>query len=211
LAVLLKPTFKEEKLFQTYGYNLVAGVDEVGRGCLAGPVYAAAVILPVDFKGGWKKEVRDSKQLDNEKREELSGQIHKVAVSIGIGIVEHNLIDELGIGKASLLAMKQAVEQLSPPPQAILVDYFQIPGLTTQQKGVTDGDSLVFSIACASIVAKVARDHRMIELDKTYKGYGLADHKGYSTKEHLECLRRLGPCPIHRRSFQPVREALGDI
>jgi ribonuclease HII len=208
LAVLLKPTFKEERLFQTYGYNLVAGVDEVGRGALAGPVFAAAVILPVSFKGAWKKEIRDSKQLDAEKREELSPQIHKVAISVGIGTVDHDVIDEMGVGNACLLAMKQAIEKLNPAPQAILVDYFQIPGLTTQQKGVADGDSLVFSIACASIIAKVARDHLMVELDKTYTGYGLADHKGYSTKEHLECLRKLGPCSIHRRSFQPVREAI---
>ena len=105
--------------------------------------------------------------------------------------------------------MKSAVDQLVPQPQYLLIDYMRLPEVPLPQKGITDGDSLCFSIACASIVAKVARDRLMVELDAVYPGYGLAEHKGYGTKEHLACLRRMGPCPIHRRSFQPVREITG--
>ncbi len=120
-------------------------------------------------------------------------------------MVPHTVIDESGIVKATQLAMKLAITRLSPTPDNLLIDYVRLPGIKLPQKGVVDGDSLCFSIACASIVAKVTRDRLMVELDKDYPGYGLADHKGYGTEKHLKCLYRLGPSSIHRRSFAPVK------
>ncbi len=200
------PTFAEEKLLFQQGYQFVAGVDEVGRGCLAGPVVAAAVILPLKIKSRWLKQVRDSKLLDAPKREELSYFICGEAVAFGIGTIENTVIDTKGIVFATYAAMKMAIKQLIPAPEALLIDYLVLPDIKLPQKGVTDGDSLCLSIACASIVAKVNRDHLMVELDRTYPGYGLAEHKGYGTAEHMRCLSEKGPCPIHRRSFRPVGE-----
>jgi len=197
--------YTEEKSCEEQGFWLVAGVDEVGRGCLAGPVVASAVIMSRQICPPWYKEVRDSKMLTPEKREYLSPCIHQVAVTIGTGMVGSYLIDSLGMTAAVNLAMNLAVRQLAPCPQYVLIDHFTIRGLTCPQKGVLDGDSLVFSIACASIVAKVYRDHLMQKLDRRYPGYGLAKHKGYGTEEHLKGLRKLGPSPIHRRLFGPVR------
>jgi ribonuclease HII len=195
----------EEQLCQEQGYHLVAGVDEVGRGCLAGPVVASAVIMRHDIHPPWYKKVRDSKQLTPEQRAELSVYIHETALSVGTGSVESYLIDRLGMTAAVGLAMRLAISRLIPVPHYVLIDYFTIPRLKYPQKGVKDGDSLVFSIACASIVAKVYRDNLMQQLDKKYPGYGLAAHKGYSTREHLKCLRKLGPSDIHRRLFGPVK------
>ena len=202
------PTFAEEKALQKEGYRLIAGVDEVGRGALIGPVVAAAVILPHHIRNRWRHKVRDSKQLNPATRELLSDRIQEVAVSVGIGLSSPDVIDTEGIAKATRLAMKSAIDQLSPQPQYLLIDYVRLTEVPLPQKGITDGDSLCFSIACASIVAKVARDRIMVELDGVYPGYGLARHKGYGTREHLACLRRHGPCPIHRSSFQPVREMI---
>ncbi|MBI2850662.1 MAG: ribonuclease HII [Chloroflexi bacterium] len=201
-----RPSFAEEKGLAKQGYRLIAGIDEVGRGALAGPVAAAAVILPLRIKAPWLKQVRDSKLLSPEKREVLSQNIRGIAISVGVGTVSHEIIDRRGIVKATYLAMILAIKQLSPPAETLLIDYFRLPGTELPQKGVRDGDTLCFSIACASIVAKVARDRLMTELDSAYPGYGLANHKGYGTEEHLACLQRFGPCPIHRRSFSPVRE-----
>jgi len=178
----------------------------VGRGALAGPVVATAVILPCNLNTQWLGEVRESKQLTSARREFLSQHIQEIAISIGTGVSSHEIIDTRGIIKATRSAMKQAIDQLSPPPQCLLIDYMRLPESPLHQKGIKNGDSLCFSIACASIVAKVARDHLMAELDKIYPGYGLAAHKGYGTREHLASLRRLGPSPIHRRSFQPLRD-----
>jgi len=202
------PSFAEEEKLKAQGYQRIAGVDEAGRGALAGPVVAAAVILPSHLDAPWLTEVRDSKQLPPVQREVLFHRIHEVAISVGIGLTPHYLIDEKGIVKATRLAMKLAVEQLSPPPQSLLIDYMRLPGVRLPQKGIVDGDSLCMSIACASIIAKVARDRLMVEFDKIYPGYGLAQHKGYGTREHLVCLARLGPCPIHRQSFQPVKDII---
>ncbi|OGO21341.1 MAG: ribonuclease HII [Chloroflexi bacterium RBG_16_50_9] len=201
-----KPTFAEEKLLQAEGYRLIAGIDEVGRGALVGPVVAAAVVLPQHIKARWRVRVRDSKQLRPAAREFLSDCIREAAISVGIGATPPDVIDARGIARATRLAMKSAIEQLLPPPQYLLIDYIRLPEVSLPQKGVRDGDSLCFSIACASIVAKVARDRIMVELDAVYPGYGLAEHKGYGTRQHLACLRRFGPCPVHRRSFLPVRE-----
>ena len=203
-----KPSFAEEKRLEAQGYHLIAGVDEAGRGALAGPVVAAAVILPCRIDAPWLDQVKDSKQLSPAKRELLFHNIHQIAISIGISLAPPEVIDAQGIIKATRLAMKLAIDQLSPPPESLLIDYMLLPEVPLPQKGITNGDKLCFSIACASIMAKVARDHLMIELDRTYPGYGLAQHKGYGTEKHLSCLRQLGPSPIHRQSFKPVRDII---
>jgi ribonuclease HII len=209
LAKLIKsrrlPKFTEEKIGEELGYHLIAGADEVGRGCLAGPVVAAAVIMPRDQRRSWFRRVRDSKLLIPEQREHLSPLIYEAAISVGTGVVESYLIDSLGMTRAVRMAMKMALNRLLPQPEYVLIDYLTVPDLGIPQKGVENGDTLCFSIACASIVAKVFRDHLMIELDKKYPGYGLARHKGYGTEEHVACLRKLGPSKIHRRLFHPVR------
>jgi len=202
----LTPSFAEEELLAAQGYHLVAGVDEVGRGALVGPVVAAAVILPRGMKAGWLEQVRDSKQLTPAVREFLFDYILGSAVAIGTGTVDNRVIDSQGIVMATRLAMKMAIERLAPPPQYLVIDYLALPEVELPQKHIIDGDSLSFSIACASIVAKVIRDRFMVELDRDFPGYGLARHKGYGTREHLDCLSRLGPCPLHRRSFRPVKD-----
>ena len=202
------PSFAEEKMLVAEGYQLIAGVDEAGRGPLAGPVVAAAVTLPYPLEAPWLDQVKDCKQLTSVSREFLFHNLHEVAISIGIGMAPSEVIDAQGIIRATQLAMKLAIKQLSPSPQSLLIDYLLLPEVSLPQKGIVNGDSVCFSIACASIIAKVTRDRIMIELDKTYPGYGLAQHKGYGTKEHLACLRRLGPSPIHRRSFKPVRDMI---
>ncbi len=202
------PNFIEEKRLQAEGYRLIAGIDEVGRGALAGPVVAAAVILPSNVDTPWLKRVNDSKILSPLVREYLFDYIQEAAISTGFGTVPPEIIDSQGIAKATRIAMKLAVEQLSPPPESLLIDYFTLPEVPLPQWGIKNGDSLCFSIACASIVAKVIRDRLMIELDGIYHGYGLAQHKGYGTAKHLSCLRQLGPSPIHRRSFKPIKDAI---
>jgi len=203
------PSFVEERVLEAQGYRYIAGIDEVGRGALAGPVVAAAVILPQDINTPWLKLVRDSKQLTPAVREVLFQSIQRIAVAVGIGSASCEEIDVLGIVKATQLAMKLAVERLSPPPETLLIDYMFLPEVKLPQKGIINGDSLCFSIACASIIAKVTRDSLMVELDRAHPGYGLAQHKGYGTRGHLSCLHRLGPSPIHRRSFKPVKDIIG--
>jgi ribonuclease HII len=203
----LKPSFTEEKKLVAQGYRLIAGIDEAGRGALAGPVAAAAVTMPCPMiKTPWRDQVRDSKQLSPAKREYLFHYIQETAISVGIGMVPPEIIDTQGIVEATRLAMKLAISQLSPPPESLLIDYLLLPEVPLSQKGVVNGDSLCFSIACASIMAKVARDHFMTQLDRVYPGYGLAEHKGYGTRKHLLYLHQLGPSPIHRHSFSPVKE-----
>ena len=206
---LQTPSFAEEKLLEAQGYQRIAGIDEAGRGALAGPVVAAAVILPCHVDAPWLTQVRDSKQLSPATRELLFHHIHEVAISVGIGMAPNEVVDTQGIIKATRLAMKLAIDQLLPPPQSLLIDYMLLPEVLLPQKGITNGDCLCFSIACASIMAKVTRDQLLIELDRIYPGYGLAQHKGYGTKKHLACLRRLGPSPIHRQSFKPVKDLVG--
>lgn len=205
---LQMPSFAEEKMLEAQGYQHIAGIDEVGRGSLAGPVVAAAVILPGHIDTPWLDQVKDSKQLSPAKRESLFHHIHEIAISIGIGVVPHQIIDARGIIKATRLAMKLAIAQLSLAPEFLLIDYMRLPEVPLPQKGITNGDCRCFSIACASIMAKVSRDDMMREFDGTYPGYGLAQHKGYGTKGHLTCLRRLGPSPIHRQSFKPVKDLI---
>jgi ribonuclease HII len=202
------PSFVEEALLEAQGYQRIAGIDEAGRGALAGPVVAAAVILPRGINASWLTRVKDSKQLTPARRELLFHHIHEIAISIGVGAIPKDLVDKKGIVPATRLAMKLAIDQLSPPPESLLIDYMRLPEVRLPQKGIPKGDSLCFSIACASIIAKVTRDQLMIGFDKTYPGYGLAQHKGYGTRQHLACLLKLGPCPIHRQTFRPLKEIL---
>ncbi|OGO43110.1 MAG: ribonuclease HII [Chloroflexi bacterium RBG_16_58_8] len=205
-----RPSFAEEKLLRAQGYRFIAGVDEVGRGALMGPVVAAAVILPESIKVKWRSRVRDSKQLRPDEREYLYGCIRGVAVSVGTGMSSNEVIDNIGIARATRLAMTEAVGKLTPGPEYLLIDFVKLTEVDLPQKGIIDGDRLVFSIASASIIAKVTRDHIVVEMDAEYPGYGFAVNKGYGTREHLECLRRNGPCPLHRRSFGPVKEMRTD-
>jgi ribonuclease HII len=200
------PSFIEEERLAAQGYRFIAGVDEAGRGALAGPVVAAAVILPANVEAASLAEVRDSKLLAPAKREILFSRIYEVAVSVGVGMAPHSIVDSRGVVRATRIAMKQAIERLSPSPQSLLIDYLRLPEVMLPQKGIVHGDNLSFSIACASIIAKVTRDRIMVEFDRDYPGYGMARHKGYGTRQHVACLLRLGACPIHRRSFRPVRE-----
>ncbi len=203
------PSFVEEANLASQGYRSIAGLDEVGRGALAGPVVAAAVILPRRLKAPWMEQVRDSKLLTPKKREYLYCHVREVAISIGVGIVSHEVIDAKNIVRATQLAMMQAIAQLSPSADSLLIDYLRLPGVSLPQKGIVNGDQLCFSIACASIVAKVSRDHLMIEKDRLYPGYALSQNKGYWTEKHVTGLERFGPSPIHRRSFQPIKGMVG--
>jgi ribonuclease HII len=202
----VSPSFLEERAFQNRGYRFIAGIDEAGRGPLAGPVVAAAVVLPYPLAVPWLAQVRDSKQLSPSRRDLLFQHIQETATAIGVGVVPHDIIDHQGIVRATRLAMKQAIDRLTPPADCLLIDYIRLPGVPLPQKAITNGDSLCLSIACASIIAKVTRDRLMLEVDSAYPGYGFAQHKGYGTKQHLICLRRLGPSPVHRRSFRPVKD-----
>ena len=202
------PNLDHENELRSQGYELVAGIDEVGRGALAGPVVAGAVILPHPACLTWFELVRDSKQLDHKKRETLFDLIVKEALAVGVGIVAPQVIDSINILKATKLAMMQAVEKLPRQPGFLLIDRVTLSQCPIPQKGITRGDKLCLSIACASIIAKVTRDRMMQELDQTYPGYGFAQHKGYGTGEHLSCLHRLGPSPIHRLYFAPVRSII---
>jgi len=171
-------------------------------------VVAAAVILPHRPEAVWLQEVNDSKLLKPDKRERLFSFIIEIAVSVGIGVIPHDIIDKGNILRATKMAMRQAVEKLYPSADSLLIDYLRLPEIALPQKGIINGDGCCFSIACASIIAKVTRDRLMVEMDSTYPGYGLAKHKGYCTQEHAANLRRLGPSPIHRLSFHPVKDLL---
>ena len=190
--------------FQATGQRL-AGVDEVGRGPLAGPVVAAAVILDPDRP---VEGLKDSKKLSERRREELAWQIRERALAWSLGRAEVHEIDRINILQASLLAMQRAVAALSLAPGLVLVDGNRCPRLDYPSQAVVRGDALVPAISAASIIAKVSRDREMVELDSRYPGYGLAKHKGYPSKAHLEALQTLGVTPIHRRSYAPVRRLL---
>lgn len=179
--------------------GLICGIDEAGRGPLAGPVVAAACILPTDCEILY---LNDSKKLTEKRREELFVEIQEKAVSFGVGIVSPAVIDEINILQATYEAMRQAVEKLSVRPDVFLNDAVVIPGIDeSRQVKIIKGDAKSVSIAAASILAKVTRDHMMEEYDRLYPEYGFAKHKGYGTKAHLDAVREHGMCPIHRRSF----------
>ena len=181
--------------------RIIAGVDEAGRGCLAGPVVAGAVILdetrPIHG-------LRDSKALSERKRNELFEEIRERALAYSVGMTATEEIDRINILQATLLAMKKAVLALQKKPDCVLIDGNSKTSLPVEQKTIVKGDSKCASIAAASIVAKVTRDRIMTEIEREYPGYGFSRHKGYPTKEHLGALRNLGPCPIHRKSFKGV-------
>ena len=186
------------------GYRRIAGVDEAGRGCLAGPVVAAAVVLLREFRDD---RIRDSKLLSDSSRESLFDVITEKAVSYGVGVVPPETIDSINILRAALLAMIRAVQNLGEPPDVVLVDGNQrVPG-AIHQVTLEGGDTKSLSIASASIIAKVYRDRLMCELAIEYPGYGFESNKGYGSRSHVAALNRLGPCLVHRRSFAPVRRA----
>lgn len=196
---------KFERALWDAGVSHVAGVDEAGMSPLAGPVSAGAVILPIGCRLPY---VDDSKKLDAKTRDELAIEIKKVAIAWHVAFVEHDEIDRINIHWAGILAMKRAVLGLSTTPQHMLIDARKIKDLDIPQQGIIKGDAKSLSIAAASILAKTTRDAHMAVMDEKYPGYGLKKHKGYPVEAHVEALRRLGPSPIHRRTFGPVRDVI---
>ena len=201
-----KPTWQVENALWREGFARVAGVDEVGRGPLAGPVVAGAVVLPYS-RARWVRRLRDSKLLDAPTREELAAEV-RAHCDWAIGIVSPQVIDQLGMTCATRLAMRRAVLGLAGPPAALIVDGREVVECEARQRAVVDGDALCPSVAAASIVAKVARDAMMDGLEEVFSGYGFAQNKGYATPEHRAALHAQGPASVHRMLFAPVRAAL---
>lgn len=199
------PTQEFERVARLCGYRRIAGIDEAGRGPLAGPVVAAAVILPSRCR---LLGINDSKQLPAKDREEAYTAILEQAVGVGVGSADVGEIDQLNILEATRLAMRRAVDQLAPPPDYLLIDAVVLLGFKVPTKPIIKGDSLSVSIAAASIIAKVTRDRLMARYHEIFPEYGFLSHKGYGTAEHLERLARHGPCSIHRRTFAPVQEVM---
>ncbi len=191
---------KIERELRLSGYNHIAGIDEVGRGPLAGPVVAASVILPEDFT---LLGINDSKQLTEEKRNLFYDVIYKQALAVGIGIANHDEIDQLNIYRATELAMKRALTNLSVAPDYVLIDAMNLSQIPIKQKSIVKGDTKSVSIAAASIIAKVTRDRMMSDYHESYPNYHFHKNKGYGTKDHIESLKKFGPSPIHRKTFQP--------
>ena len=202
------PDLSLEAEFRVQGYHLIAGVDEAGRGPLAGPVAAAAVILPPELTGDepWLAAIDDSKRLTEKRRTEAATLIRENCLVSAVELVPPEIIDHIGIGQAVIRAMLTAVDSLRPAPHALLMDWVPIKECPLPHRTVVKGDSKSLSIAAASVLAKVARDELMVQAEERYPGYGFGRHKGYATREHLCCLSELGPSPIHRRSFSPLRQ-----
>lgn len=194
---------RHDQSFLAQGFLSLAGVDEAGRGPLAGPVVASAVIVR-DFL--FRAAIDDSKRLTAREREVAYREILEKCV-VGVGIIAQEVIDEITILGAAMLAMEEAVRRLAVRPDCVLIDGTKTPALPYRQYAITDGDAKSFSIACASIVAKVTRDRMMNRYHELYPDYGFKDHKGYGTRAHVEALKKYGPCKIHRRSFEPVRSS----
>lgn len=188
--------FYEKKYYEHYDY--ICGIDEAGRGPLAGPVVAGAVILPKELKIPY---LNDSKQLSAKRREELFDIVMEKALAVGVGVASPERIDEINILQATYEAMRQAVAELKVKPQMLLNDAVYIPGLDIPQEKIIKGDGKSLSIAAASVIAKVTRDRMMAAYDEIFPEYGFAKHKGYGAKAHIEKIQSIGPCPIHRRSF----------
>jgi ribonuclease HII len=208
--------FRHEFALMEQGITRVAGVDEAGRGPLAGPVFAAAVVLPVEWiLGGLPKplkKINDSKQLTPELREVMFQELtSRPEVHHAIAHVPEQMIDQINIYQASHRAMNLALAQLDPPPQHVLVDGLRVKSMTWPQTAIVSGDAWSYSIGAASILAKVSRDRLMIELDGRYPGYGFASHKGYATPQHVAAIKALGPSAIHRQSFWPFRPTQGEM
>jgi ribonuclease HII len=191
----------EEEMF-ALGYELIGGIDEAGRGPLAGPVVACAVILPKNAK---IPGIDDSKKLSPNMREKLCKIISNIVIDWGVGIVNEQTIDKVNILQATYLAMEKAIKSLKEKPQFLLVDGSRIPHIDIPQKPIINGDQLSISIQAASILAKVIRDRIMIEYDKEFPQYGFAKHKGYGTAFHIESIKKYGICKIHRKSFEPIK------
>ena len=203
------PGFELENALWGQGTTYVAGVDEVGRGPIAGPVVAGAVIFHSDIDEQCLLGIRDSKELTALARERMDLRIHEVAFAVGIGRASVREVDVVGIVGATRRAMSRAIGKLQPRPQALLIDALSLPGIDLPQQCPIKGDRVSLSIAAASIVAKVARDKLMREADRRYPGYGFSRNKGYGTREHIEALYRQGSCIIHRVSFAPVARVNG--
>jgi ribonuclease HII len=201
------PSLEEERALQSQGYHAVAGLDEAGRGAWAGPLVAGAVILPLDSTSLARDlaGIRDSKRLTHRRRAHFHERIGQRAVALGAGVVSSALLDELGVVVATRLAMRRALDGLAVPADYLLIDGFPLSYKELPHTGIVGGDDLCFSIAAASIVAKVTRDRMMVALDRVYPGYGFAQHKGYGTPQHREMLYGLDPCSIHRLSYAPMR------
>ncbi len=200
----LESMLRYEKKIYAQGFQLIAGIDEVGRGPLAGPVVAAAVILP---KGCKIKHLNDSKKISKSKHVAIYHEVMEQAVAVGIGIKDTQVIDQVNIYEATKLAMLEALGKLNPAPQHLLIDAMKLDTPIPQQS-IIKGDAKSLSIAAASIVAKVIRDRLMVDYDQTYPGYGFAKNAGYGTAEHLTGLKRLGITPIHRKSFEPIKSLI---
>jgi ribonuclease HII len=196
---------RHERQLHLAGFERVAGIDEVGRGCLAGPVVAAAVVLPERHR---IKGIRDSKVLPRSRREALYELILDRANGVGVGCVEVEIIDRINILQATKLAMGQALQRLPQTPDHLLIDALSLRDVDLPQRAIIDGDAISASIAAASIVAKVTRDRICDEMDRRFPAYGFARNKGYGTRRHWEALTTEGPCDWHRRSFAPVRMML---
>ena len=181
------------------GYKRIAGIDEAGRGALAGPVIAAAVILPTNCS---IDGLRDSKQLTPKQRDLLADKIHGVALSVGIGSVDNRVVDSVNVLEATLLAMRDAIEKLTPQPDYLLVDGIYLPATDIQGEAIPKGDNRSYSIAAASIIAKTTRDRLMVALDRTYPDYGFSQHKGYPTSQHRQAIAKFGASDIHRHTFK---------
>ncbi len=194
-------TSNEERLYAA-GYRAICGIDEAGRGPLAGPVVAAAVILPQDCS---LPGLRDSKKISPRKREHFFEKISQTARSIGVGIVDHEMIDDINILQATYLAMQRGLEALHIPADYLLIDALKLSKVKLPQEGIIHGDDLSLSIAAASVIAKVTRDRLMLAYHERFPQYGFDRHKGYGTREHLQHIKNFGPCPIHRTTFRGVR------
>ena len=196
----------EESALIALGYSYVAGIDEVGRGPLAGPVVAGLVVFPPGIKGRWLRSVRDSKLLSRKEREDVLPRIRAACLAAETGMSSAQEIDEVGIVPATRLAVSRALGSMALLPQYLLVDALDLPDVDIPQKSIVHGDARCLSIAAASIVAKVERDRLMTEADERYPGYSFASNKGYASAEHLRALESLGPCEIHRLSFAPISQ-----
>ena len=201
------PNLDIEQDVRSVQYKYIAGVDEVGRGPLAGPVVSAAVVLPDDLVGDedWLSVINDSKKLSESKRQMAYEIINREAVSVAVGITNASTIDSVGILPATISSMFTALRGLEVSPDFVLFDFIPMKNCEYPYRTVVKGDTKSYSISAASIIAKVTRDELMKEADEQYPGYGFSGHKGYGTAKHLDAIKRLGPCEIHRRSFAPIK------
>lgn len=198
----IQSLYEQERKLVNKGYNFIAGVDEAGRGPLAGPLVVGAVILPI---GCHIPLINDSKKLSAKQREELYYIIKEVAIGVQHKVIDIDIIDNLNIYKATVFGMYSVINELLPQPQSVLIDAVPLPDLAMHSLSLIGGDAISASIGAASIIAKVERDNLMLEFDKQFPEYGFAKHKGYGTPEHLKALQQYGPCPIHRKSFEPIK------